>query len=106
MSQNTNTLTYKQNMSKSELFRIIKAIGIPMLVFGLGIFTISNFATFGAKPDLSSCRCNVGNRIYRCITDAFTAAGSIKSDYDCMFHLFSCSAWVKNLISCCIRRQF
>ena len=49
MSQNTNTLTYKQNMSKSELFRIIKAIGIPMLVFGLGIFTISNFATFGAK---------------------------------------------------------
>ena len=40
MSQNTNTLTYKQNMSKSELFRIIKAIGIPMLVFGLGIFTM------------------------------------------------------------------
>lgn len=42
-------LTYKQNMSKSELFRVIKAIGLPLLVFGLGLFTISNFANFGAK---------------------------------------------------------
>ena len=92
MSQNTNTLTYKQNMSKSELFRIIKAIGIPMLVFGLGIFTISNFATFGAK-----LICPLAGAMWAI---GFIVALLMPS------HLFSCSAWVKNLISCCIRRQF
>lgn len=49
MAYQQETLTYKQNMSKAEVFRVIKAIGLPLLVFGLGLFTISNFANFGAK---------------------------------------------------------
>lgn len=43
------TLTYKQNMSKTEVYRVIKAVGAPLAVFGLGMFTISNFANFGTK---------------------------------------------------------
>lgn len=42
-------LTYKQNMSREETLRVMKAIGIPLAVFGLAIFTISNFASFGTK---------------------------------------------------------
>lgn len=49
MQQVQKPLTYKQNMSKTEVFHVIKAIGIPLMVFGLGLFTISNFAAFGAK---------------------------------------------------------
>ena len=49
MSRKEETLTYKQNMSKTEVFHVIKAIGCPLIVFGLGIFTISNFANFGTK---------------------------------------------------------
>ena len=41
MSRKEETLTYKQNMSKTEVFHVIKAIGCPLIVFGLGIFTIS-----------------------------------------------------------------
>lgn len=49
MSRKEETLTYKQNMSKTAVFHVIKAIGCPLIVFGLGIFTISNFANFGTK---------------------------------------------------------
>lgn len=49
MNRRDDTLTYKQNMSKTEVYHVIKAIGIPMFVFGLGMFTISNFANFGTK---------------------------------------------------------
>lgn len=44
-----DTPTYKGNMSKEETFRIIKAVGWPLAVFGLAIFTISEFAGFGTK---------------------------------------------------------
>ena len=39
MSRKEETLTYKQNMSKTEVFHVIKAIGCPLIVFGLGIFS-------------------------------------------------------------------
>lgn len=48
-SKRSQTLTYKQNMSKTEVYRVIKAIGIPLGLFGLALFTISNFANFGSK---------------------------------------------------------
>ena len=48
MAEKSERLTYQKNMSKQELYRVIKAIGIPIIVFGLGLFTISNFATFGS----------------------------------------------------------
>lgn len=34
MSRKEETLTYKQNMSKTEVFHVIKAIGCPLIVFG------------------------------------------------------------------------
>ena len=49
MSRKEETLTYKQNMSKKEVSHVIKAIGCPLIVFGLGIFAVSNFANFGTK---------------------------------------------------------
>lgn len=42
------TLTYKQNMSKAEIYRVMKAVGFPLAVFMLGIYTISNYANFGS----------------------------------------------------------
>lgn len=42
-------LSYKRNMSKKEALHTLKAIGLPLLVFGLGLFTISSFANFGTK---------------------------------------------------------
>lgn len=44
-----NTLTYKQSMSRQETYRVIKAVGYPLIVFGLALFTISSFANFGTK---------------------------------------------------------
>lgn len=49
MAVRKEALTYKQNMSKQEMFKVIKAVGLPLLVFGLGMFTISNLANFGSK---------------------------------------------------------
>lgn len=49
MQRQTETLTYKRNMSKDELFRIMKAIGLPLMVFALELFTINNFGAFGTK---------------------------------------------------------
>lgn len=49
MIRKSETLTYKQNMSKTEVYRVIKAIGLPLGLFGLALFTISNFANFGTK---------------------------------------------------------
>ena len=45
----TSTLTYKKDLSKQEGFRILKAVGLPILIFGLSMFTIQNFANFGSK---------------------------------------------------------
>ena len=47
MEKQIETLTYKQNMSKAEVYRVMKAVGIPISVFALGLYTISNFANFG-----------------------------------------------------------
>lgn len=49
MSERSEVLTYKQNMSREESFRVIKAVCYPLAVFGLTMFTISNFANFGTK---------------------------------------------------------
>lgn len=42
-------LSYKRNMSRQEAIHTLKAIGLPLLLFGLGLFTISSFANFGTK---------------------------------------------------------
>lgn len=47
MEQKKETLTYRHNMSKAEVYRVMKAVGLPIAVFGLGLYTISNFANFG-----------------------------------------------------------
>lgn len=49
MERNPEVLTYKQDMSKQEAFRIFKAVGIPIGIFALSMFTIQNFAAFGTK---------------------------------------------------------
>ena len=36
-------------MSKTEVYHAMKAVGLPLLLFGLAIFTINNFANFGTK---------------------------------------------------------
>ena len=43
------TLTYKQELSKKEAVGILKAVGLPVIVFALALFTIQNFANFGTK---------------------------------------------------------
>lgn len=43
------TLTYKQNLSKTELKQALIAIGAPLGTLILGIFTITNLANFGTK---------------------------------------------------------
>lgn len=40
-------ITYKQGMSSQELTNYIRAIVIPIAVFALACFTISNFGAFG-----------------------------------------------------------
>ena len=42
-------LVYKQNMSRNEAMKILKAITIPLAVFALGLFTINLFGAFGRK---------------------------------------------------------
>ena len=49
MAKPQNTLTYKQDMSKKEAIGILKAVGLPILVFALALYTIQNFANFGSK---------------------------------------------------------
>lgn len=49
MTEEREILTYKQSMSRAETFRVMKAVGVPLAVFGLAMFTISNFAGFGIK---------------------------------------------------------
>lgn len=49
MVRNQDTPTYSSGMSKNEAYRILKAVGLPLMVFGLELFTISNFAAFGTK---------------------------------------------------------
>ena len=82
MSRKEETLTYKQNMSKTEVFHVIKAIGCPLIVFGLGIFTISNFANFGTKLICPAAG------IFCCSFDAISAKRSFKSDINYLHCLF------------------
>lgn len=88
MSRKEETLTYKQNMSKTEVFHVIKAIGCPLIVFGLGIFTISNFCKFWHETDLSGSRDYVVPWIFCCSFDAISAKRSFKSDINYLHCLF------------------
>ena len=49
MQNRDDTLTYKQELSKKEAIQVAKAVGLPLAVFGLAMFTIQNFANFGSK---------------------------------------------------------
>lgn len=49
MAKNKEPLTYRQNVSRQEAYRIIKAVGCPLAIFALALFTISSFANFGTK---------------------------------------------------------
>ncbi len=49
MQRQSNTLTYKSDMSRQEAFRLFKAIGLPIGIFALSMFTVQNFAAFGTK---------------------------------------------------------
>ena len=84
MSRKEETLTYKQNMSKTEVFHVIKAIGCPLIVFGLGIFTISNFANFGTKLICPAA----GIMWFLGFFDAISAKRSFKSDINYLHCLF------------------
>lgn len=43
------SITYKQSMSSSDLFRYVKAVALPVGVFVLCLITISSLAGFGTK---------------------------------------------------------
>jgi len=43
------TLTYRKGTTRDEAYRIVKAVGIPFLIFCLSLYTIDAFATFGLK---------------------------------------------------------
>ena len=48
--QNTRKeLTYRQGTTATDIWRYIKAIGLPISIFLFGIYTISTFSTFGTK---------------------------------------------------------
>lgn len=49
MQTKKKPLTYKQNMSTQEVYKVIKSIGLPLALFCLGVFTISSFANFGTR---------------------------------------------------------
>ena len=42
-------LTYREGTTSNDIFRYIKAIGFPFIIFMLSLFTISRFALFGSK---------------------------------------------------------
>lgn len=42
-------ITYKQKMSWAELFRYLKAVGLPVVIFLFTIFCIDQFGAFGSK---------------------------------------------------------
>ena len=43
------SLTYKQSLSGADVYRYIKAVGLPISVFLLAMFVIARFAQFGAN---------------------------------------------------------
>lgn len=49
MDNRKEVLTYKQDLSKAEIQRVAIAIGAPLGVLAIGIFTITNLANFGTK---------------------------------------------------------
>ena len=42
-------MTYATKTSRQDSFAMLKAVAVPVIVFSLEIFTISNFAAFGTK---------------------------------------------------------
>jgi len=48
MKQN-QSLTYRQSLSGADIYRYIKAVGLPVSIFLLAIFIIVRFAAFGSN---------------------------------------------------------
>lgn len=42
-------ITYKQSMSRSDMFRYMKAIGVPLSIFVISLLSIQSLAMFGTK---------------------------------------------------------
>lgn len=49
MNTNKETLTYRPAMTRQATYETIKAVALPVIVLGLALFTISNFASYGTK---------------------------------------------------------
>lgn len=49
MPNNKTPITYKQNMSGADLFRYMKAVGLPLGIFLLSLLAIQSLAGFGTK---------------------------------------------------------
>lgn len=49
MGPNRAEMTYATKTSRQDSFAMLKAVAVPVIVFSLEIFTISNFAAFGTK---------------------------------------------------------
>lgn len=43
------SITYRPGMSRQETYGMIKAVGVPLIVFALCLYTISNFGSYGSK---------------------------------------------------------
>lgn len=46
---NKNVLSYKQKASHADMMRYFRAVALPIGIFLLGIFTITQFGPFGTK---------------------------------------------------------
>lgn len=42
-------ITYKQNMSRTDFFRYVKAVGVPLVIFVVALLSIQSLAMFGTK---------------------------------------------------------
>lgn len=42
-------ITYKQGMSRTDLFRYLKAVGVPLAIFIFSLLSIQSLAMFGRK---------------------------------------------------------
>lgn len=49
MGPNKAEMTYKTKTTRQDSFALLKAVALPILVYALGIFTISSYAAFGVK---------------------------------------------------------
>ena len=97
MAKNKEPLTYRQNVSRQEAYRIIKAVGCPLAIFALALFTISSFANFGTKL---ICPASGAMWIMGVIV-AIYAQCYTRSLNDNNHHLFFSITWIKNGIRRC-----